>query len=210
MQTRRPENYRKRVAGVLFAVLLILSAFSVPALAEESAPAPETKIVRVGYVDAITYEEEYEGGYKTGAGYEYLQKISYVTGWKYEYVYGSFKECYDMLVSGEIDLFGDLTYTPERAELFEFSMYPQGHEVYCMYTTEEHEELAIGDVQGFNGCRIGVTTNSYQMELLKQWLEENEIQAYIIPYTGYTALMEALDAGEVETIVTPDLSIAYG
>lgn len=61
----------------------------------------------MGYVNAITYEEEYEGGYKTGAGYEYLQKISSVTSWEYEYVHGSFKECYDMLVSGEIDLFGD-------------------------------------------------------------------------------------------------------
>lgn len=164
----------------------------------------------MGYVNAITYEEEYEGGYKTGAGYEYLQKISSVTGWEYEYVHGSFKECYDMLVSGEIDLFGNLTYTPECAELFDFSMYPQGHEVYCMYTTDEHANLGIGDLSNFDGCRIGVTADSYQLDLLVQWLAENEISAEVVPLHGYNELMDALDAGEVETIVTPDLSIAYG
>ena len=43
---------------------------------------------------------------------------------KYEYVYGSFKECSDMLVNGDIDLFGNVSYKPERAELFDFSSYP--------------------------------------------------------------------------------------
>ena len=200
------KKLKKTALSALLAAGLLLSVLPFPAGAEETAG----KTVRVGYVNAITYEEEYEGGYKTGAGYEYLQKISYVTGWNYEYVYGSFKECYDMLVAGEIDLFGDLTYTPERAELFDFSMYPQGSEVYCMYTNEAHEELAIGDVQGFNGCRIGVTANSYQQVLLEEWLAENDIVAEIVPFPGYSALMEALDGGIVETIVTPDLSIAYG
>lgn len=55
------------------------------------------KTVRVGYVNAATYEEGGEGEYKRGYGYEYLQRISYVTGWHYEYVYGSFKECSDTL-----------------------------------------------------------------------------------------------------------------
>lgn len=68
------------------------------------------KTVRVGYVNAATYEEGGEGEYKRGCGYEYLQRISYVTGWHYEYVYGSFKECYDMLARGGIDLFGNVSY----------------------------------------------------------------------------------------------------
>lgn len=29
-----------------------------------------------------------------------------------------------MLANGEIDLFGNVSYTPERAELFNFSSYP--------------------------------------------------------------------------------------
>ncbi len=38
----------------------------------------EEKVVKVGYVEAPTYEEGKDGEYKTGSGYEYLQKISYL------------------------------------------------------------------------------------------------------------------------------------
>ena len=84
---------RGRVGAALFCLALLLAA-----LCPRSASAAEVqKTVRVGYVNAATYEEGGEGEYKRGYGYEYLQRISYVTGWHYEYVYGSFKECYDTL-----------------------------------------------------------------------------------------------------------------
>lgn len=87
-----------------------------------------------------------EGEYKSGAGYEYLQKISYLTGWNYEYVYASFSECYTMLANEEIDLFGNVSYTPERAELFNFSSYPQGKDTYWLYVNKNQSSLADGDV----------------------------------------------------------------
>ena len=76
----------------------------------------ENKTVRVGYFPYANFQEGGYGEHKQGAGYEYLQKISYITGWKYEYVYGSFKECLNMLEDGEIDILGSVSYTPERAE----------------------------------------------------------------------------------------------
>ena len=60
----------------------------------------ENKTVRVGYFPYANFQEGGYGEHKQGAGYEYIQKISYITGWKYEYVYGSFKECLDMLADG--------------------------------------------------------------------------------------------------------------
>ena len=86
----------------------------------------------MGYVNALNYEKGGEGEYKQGAGCEYLQKISYLTGWNYEYVYGSLSQCSAMLASGEIDLFGNVSYTPERAELFDFSSYPQGKDTWML------------------------------------------------------------------------------
>ena len=205
----RSRNTR-RLCRVIFDAFTIMfcAAFLCPSFA--AAAEPEQKTVRVGYVNAITYEEKRDDGYMSGAGYEYLQKISYITGWNYEYVYGSFQECYEMLINGDIDLFGNLTYTPERAELFSFATYPQGQEVYCMYTNEAHAALEDGGADGLNGCRIGVTAGSYQQNILSQWLDMNHVQAEIVPLSGYNALMQALDSDQVDTIVTPDLSIAYG
>ena len=195
---------------IILKVMLMLFIVNIICPMQVWANDTASKKIRVGYVDAIMYEEMREDGYKTGAGYEYLQKISYITGWEYEYVYGTFQECYDMLAKGKIDLFGNLTYTPEREKLFDFSSYPQGQEVYCMYTSEAHKELSECDISELDGCKIGVTKGSYQLDVLKKWLDSNKIQMDIAEYSGYTALMQALNEDKVELIVTPDLSISYG
>lgn len=202
MRNRQIQKLTVWLLGIVVAMTVICPSI---ALAVE----PEQKVVRVGYVNAATYEEGGEGEYKYGYGYEYLQRISYMTGWKYEYVYGSFRECYEKLVRGEIDLFGNMSYTPERAELFHFSAYPQGKDTYLMYTTRKHPELTEGNVHKLNGCKIGVTTGSFQEALLKQWLSDNQIQADVVQCDGYNALMTGLSEGVLDAIVTPDLATSY-
>ena len=51
-----------------------------------------------------------------------------------------------MLADGEIDLFGNVSYTPERAELFDFSSYPQGKDTYWLYINKNQSSLDSGDV----------------------------------------------------------------
>ena len=166
----------------------------------------EEKVVRVGYVNAPTYEEGGEGEYKTGSGYEYLQKISYFTGWKYEYVYGTFKDLFNMLANGEIDLFGDLSYTDERAKLFNFSTYPQGKDMYFLYTLKNRTDLLSGNIKELDGKKIGVTKDSYQEILIQEWLKNNNIQAELVKYNGYATSMNALEDGTIDAIATPKLS----
>ena len=167
----------------------------------------ENKTVRVGYFPYANFQEGGYGEHKQGAGYEYLQKISYITGWKYEYVYGSFKECLDMLADGEINLLGSVSYTPERAESIDYSTYAEGTERYWIYTREEHADLADGDLKQMNGCRIGATDGSYQKELLEKWLDSNQIQAEVVICKGYDEMIEKLDADELDALVVPALSV---
>lgn len=64
---------RKRAAlWLLSAVMLVTALCPAGAWADQNGE----KTVRVGYVNALNYEEGGEGEYKRGAGYEYLQKIS--------------------------------------------------------------------------------------------------------------------------------------
>ena len=101
MDTRRTHILQKKEKIWTAIVCLVLSISVIdPMIVFAEETDQEQKTVRVGYVNVASYEEGGEGEYKRGSGYEYLQKISYYTGWKYEYVYGSFKECYDMLVNG--------------------------------------------------------------------------------------------------------------
>ena len=109
------ENYRTHVFGkhsvmddtknlVLIVLLFVpLSAYASEIKSDGKTTQgieEENKTVRVGYFSYANFQEGGYGEHKQGAGYEYLQKISYITGWKYEYVYGSFKECMDMLADG--------------------------------------------------------------------------------------------------------------
>ena len=167
----------------------------------------ENKTVRVGYFPYANFQEGGYGEHKQGAGYEYLQKISYITGWKYEYVYGSFKECLDMLADGEIDILGSVSYTPERAESIDFSTYAEGTERYWLYTREDHTNLTNGDPKQMNGCRIGAADGSYQKELLEKWLDSNQIQAEVVVCKGYDGMIEKMDADELDALVVPALSV---
>lgn len=168
--------------------------------------ADNSKLVRVGYVNVPSYEEGGEGEYKTGYGYEFLQKISYQTGWKYVYVYGSFNDLYSKLVKGEIDLMGDISYTPERAKLMNFSSYPMAKDNYYLYCLPTSKEYMSGDTGILSGKKIGVTANSYQEKLLRAWLAKYNIQADILYFKGYDDMMAELDKGDIDLIATPRLA----
>lgn len=202
-------RWKCRAARLMAVVWMMTLMLTTLFPATVSAAQEDEKTVRVGYVNALNYEEGGEGEYKHGAGYEYLQKISYLTGWNYEYVYGSFSECCQMLANGEIDLFGNVSYTPERAEKFDFSSYPQGKDTYWMYVGKNRPDLADGDISRLEGTKIGVTGGSYQESILVDWLDKNKIRADIVEYSGYDEMMPAMDAGEVDAIVAPDLATGY-
>ena len=213
-QNDKKTDREKRLCLSILALIMLLFV-PVSAYASEiksdgkttQAMEEENKTVRVGYFPYANFQEGGYGEHKQGAGYEYLQKISYITGWKYEYVYGSFKECLDMLADGEIDLLGSVSYTPERAESIDYSTYAEGTERYWLYTREEHADLADGDLKQMNGCRIGATDGSYQKELLEKWLDSNQIQAEVVICKGYDEMIEKLDADELDALVVPALSV---
>ena len=130
---RKTDKKKSVWLSILVLIMLLLVPASVHASEMKSngktaqAMEKENKTVRVGYFPYANFQEGGYGEHKQGAGYEYLQKISYITGWEYEYVYGSFKECLDMLADGEIDILGSVSYTPERAEAISFSDYAEGN-----------------------------------------------------------------------------------
>ena len=210
---RKKDKKKSLWISILVLLMLLLVPASVHASEMKSngktaqAMEKENKTVRVGYFPYANFQEGGYGEHKQGAGYEYLQKISYITGWKYEYVYGSFKECLDMLADGEIDILGSVSYTPERAEAISFSDYAEGTERYWIYTRENHLNLTDGDLKQLNGCRIGVEDGSYQKKFLEKWLDSNQLHAEIVVCKGYDEIIKKQDADEQDAFVIPALSV---
>ena len=147
------------------------SADSAAETEETMAAQADEEIVRVGYVppeaentddgeadsgiESAEADNSESGSYKSSAEYEYLQKISYITGWQYEYVYGSFDELYQMLTDGKIDMLGGVSYTKERADEVDFSMYQHGNDAYFAVTKNRQDLLnslneAMAEIQHLN------------------------------------------------------------
>ncbi len=193
-----------RIWKTLAILLAAIAAFwAMPAFADGNNA--EIKTVRLGYVNVSGYEEGLEGEYKTGLGYEYFQNIAYLENWEYEYVYGSFSELFEMLVNGEIDVFGNVSYTPERAELINYSDFAMGKDVYHITVLADNTELRQGDVSAYNGRRVGVTKGSYQASLLREWVKRNSLDMEIAELSGSEDLLNGLNSGELDCIAYPKL-----
>ncbi len=200
---------KKRVmTACLCCVLAVFSLFA--ALPAAFADDTEVKTVKVGYVSVKGYEEGGDGEYKSGFGYEYLQKISYYTGWKYEYVYGAYSELLEKLEDGEIDLLGDVSYLPSRAEQFNYSSYPQGNESYYIFTRRDRADLIGGSVSSIDGIRIGVTARSYQEEIAEKWFRKYEVSPIIVEFDGAAASADALENGDVDALIMTDAESQHG
>lgn len=193
----------KRMLSLLLCSIMTLCLLTPLSAFEKDADSTQ-KVVRVGYVNVKGYEEGGEGEYKTGFGYEYLQVISYYTDWQYEYVYASFSELIAMLAEGEIDLMGNVTATEERAEVMDFSAYPQGNETFYVFAKTERTDLIGAKPEALRGMRIGVGLNSYQSGLMDEYFANLGIEIQKVELNGTREIVDALEAGELDAAVMTD------
>ena len=192
-------------------VFLLLSVFTgcspqpvevSPADMDSGAPLTG-KVVKVGYFnDGNFMSGASEEAVKSGYGYEYLQAVANYTGWRYEYVYGSWSQLYKKLLSGEIDIMTDVSYTPERARLINYPKEGMGREIYYIAVKTDNNQIDGTDLSTFNGKKIGVEERSIQIKYLEDWIEANNIDCEIVPMgSGTDKKIKALMDGEIDALV---------
>lgn len=183
----------KKVLGIgIIFFLFIGSLCKITVQARES----EKDTLRVGYFpDGIFILGE---ELKTGYGYEYLQRIASYGKWNYEYISASFPEQIRMLEAGELDIVVNVSYTKEREEKMDFSELPMGEENYyiCAHTGSD---ITADDIYSLEGKTIAATKDSFQLQLLRRWLEEKKIECTIVESDGTSP------GEEVDAYVTMDI-----
>ncbi len=194
---------KKVIAFVLTLLLCVSMPFA--QAAKETPSAPNLKTVRVGYLLFDGYQKGKEGEAKSGYGYEYLQKVAYYAGWQYEYVYGEFSDLLDKLCNGEIDVMGDLSYTPERAQQINFAAEEQGREYYYLFIRKDNDRIDINDLSTLNGCRIGVAKGSIQTGMLRNWLQNQGLQCEIVEYYTSDQRQKDMASGVIDATVSPNV-----
>ena len=190
-------HIEKSICAVLCLLLLLPALFPVRAAAE-TAPA---KVVRVGsFEDTFNYVNE--KGVRKGYGYELLQTLSGYTGWQFEYVTCDWSDCFEKLENGEIDIMGDISYTPDRAEEMLFSDEPMGEEKYYLYADLSREDIIASDFNTLNGKRIGVLMGTEPEVMLTEWEEKYDLKTQHVNIANNEDVKQKLANHEIDCFVS--------
>ena len=187
----------KGICAVLCLLLLLPALLPVKAAAE-TAPV---KVVRVGsFEDTFNYVNE--KGVRKGYGYELLQTLSGYTGWQFEYVTCDWSDCFEKLKNGEIDIMGDISYTPDRAEEMLFSDEPMGEEKYYLYADLSREDICASDFKTLNGKRIGVLMGTEPEVMLTEWEEKYGLKTQHVNIANNEDVKQKLANHEIDCFVS--------
>ena len=187
----------KSICAMLCLLLLLPALLPVKAAAE-TTPA---KVVRIGsFEDTFNYVNE--KGVRKGYGYELLQTLSGYTGWEFEYVTCDWSDCFEKLKNGEIDIMGDISYTPDRAEEMLFSDEPMGEEKYYLYADLSREDIIASDFKTLNGKRIGVLMGTEPEVMLTEWEEKYDLKTQHVNISNNEDVKQKLANHEIDGFVS--------
>ena len=191
----------RSICAMLCLLLLLPALFPVKAAAE-TVPA---KVVRVGsFEDTFNYVNE--KGIRKGYGYELLQTLSGYTGWQLEYVTCDWSDCFEKLKNGEIDIMGDISYTPDRTEEMLFSDEPMGEEKYYLYADLSRADISASDFKTLNGKKIGVLMGTEPEVMLTEWEEKYDLKTQHVNISNNEDAKQKLANHEIDCFVSMEES----
>lgn len=187
-----------RSIWAMLCLLLLLPALFPVKAAAETAPA---KVVRVGsFGDTFNYVNE--KGIRKGYGYELLQTLSGYTGWQLEYVTCDWSDCFEKLKNGEIDIMGDISYTPDRTEEMLFSDEPMGEEKDYLYADLSRADISASDYKTLNGKKIGVPMGTEPEVMLTEWEEKYDLKTQHVNISNNEDVKQKLANHEIDCFVS--------
>ena len=144
-------------------------------------------------------------GKKSGFSYEYLQTLGSYTDWDFEYVFGYWDELYKKLVSGEIDILTDVSYSEARSKLFNYSEFPMAQENYYLYVNKHNPDVEAENLSSLNGKTIALGKGTYQYGLLMEWLKRHNVNLNIslVPFDEVSE--EEFNKGNYDLFLAIDL-----
>ena len=218
MQRRNENGYRRMVAALLLAVLVLLSsvwgvaAGAEPVLSSLDAEKSSTdreespvQTVKVGYFQYPGYQE-LEDGRRSGYGADFLSLLQQYANLNYVYVEcsNSWNELESMLAEGQIDLVTSARKTPAREMKFDFSD-PIGTSKVQVSARSDDKRFETQELAALNGKTVGRLIGNSCNRAFAQFAERKDFVYRSRDYATEEELTKALQSGEVDVIVTSSL-----
>ena len=200
--TRRARTCRD--LAIWLTVLLLAALLSLSASAAETASQHER--VRVGFFAMDGYHMMGEDGNRSGYGYDFLRLMARYWDVDYEYVgYDkSWEEMQQMLVDGEIDMVTSARKTPDREELFDFSR-PIGTNNGILTVRSDNHAIVEGKYSTYNGMRVALLRGNSRNDEFAEYARTKGFTYRSIYFDSTDEMVEALQNGTVDAIVTSSL-----
>lgn len=186
---------------VFLSVFFIITAFHLTA---------QSNTIKCGYFtdgSSLSYLNP-KSKVKSGYAYDYIQTIASYAGWEIEYVYGTFKDLYPKLESGEIDLLPEVSYLDERSGHVLFPQDKMADENFYLYRRATDLSISNSNFQTLSGKKIGVQENTIAHGQLNLFLLLNGLDAEVIPYVSTSKMHADFVHQKISAIVEPNITAA--
>ncbi len=162
------------------------------------------RTVKVGYIDYEGFIESVHNEYQ-GYGVDYLEEIAKQSNLRFTFEKDTWQNCLNKLLTGEIDLVCTAQKTPSRILLYNFSKYPLGTEATIVYS-RLNDDICFEEFDAFNGKTLGMLQGSFQSEIFASYAAEHHFSCRNRYYNDEAELLQALNSGEVDLILSGSLA----
>lgn len=202
---------KKYLSFILIAIFVFLSLEGNFAYCETENKETSPVVVRVGYCEALgLMNGASEDAVKSGYAYDVLQEMAKYTGWHYEYVYGDFGTLLNKLENNEIDILPGVAKNDDRMDKMLFPEYRLGEENYYITKAVDNYDIDIENISTLNNKVIGVGRSVNQINSLRKFINENNINLKIIEYDIKEDRWNDLKNGVVDLSLDSDSALTKG
>ncbi len=179
--------------------------------------AGEKQVIRVAFPIQARLTDFDESGNYTGYTYEYLEEIAQYTGWDYEFVQipGDINESLttlmEMVKNGEIDLMGNMLYSEQLTEDYDYSSQSYGAVETVLQALTDNAQVPVINSQITQTFNIAVLKQSKRLiQELEDYCEMNMITPEYVYCNSTEDQIKALRNGAAQFMLNTSLNYLEG
>ena len=198
----------KKLFFVLSALLLMICFCSSPVRAEEIGGSGRT--VRIGLVDPPGQKDEFAYQMLLNQMRGYLNEVSKHNRWQYVYESGTYQECLNRLIRGELDFVGPVQ-PGVTTDGMSFVGAVPNWTLLRLYRLDASTPSLMS--QAPENITIGMIANDVNQSALSFFMAKNDWRANIRMFPDELSMMSALRSGEIDGVcdsgahVEPDICL---
>ncbi|MBI9048982.1 MAG: transporter substrate-binding domain-containing protein [Anaerolineaceae bacterium] len=194
-------GHEKKVRYVQRACWIMLSLF-VGMLVAGWGNTSEPQVIRVGVYENAPKIYTDANGKVTGFWPALIQAIADDENWEIVWVHGSWDECMDRLMTGQIDLLPDVGWTEERSNRYTFSEEIVLTSWARVYVSKDSTIENILDLEGLTIAGLNGSLNFDGPDGIKRLTDTFGVQSSFIGLDSYSEVFAAVQSGAVNAGVT--------